>query len=760
MIAAQVPTAGPAQPAHSGPPAARAEWVYYLLFFISGFPALLYQIVWQRCLFTLFGADIVSVTIIVTIFMLGLGLGSLAGGKLSSLRGIRLLAAFGCVELGTGGFGLASLWIFHRVAAYTAGSSVLITALVASCLLLIPTLLMGSTLPLLSEHFVRRNGNVGESVGLLYCANTLGSGLACLAAAYFVMHLFGESGSVRLAAGLNLFAGIMAVLLQMRRVPAAPLSTNQPPVEAESEGLVPFPAAVFLAAATGFIALAWEIVWYRYYSFVTGGSATAFPILLGVYLLGIAYGALRVRDACAGSLRYAKRRLLSVCAEVVLAGSIVGFLLGPTLAALVVRFPLLPSLPVFVSACLLGAAFPLLSHAAIDPQRKAGRSVSLLYLSNIVGCTAGSFLVGFVFLDYWSTQAICVLLLLLGVLVAALLMWISGGQTGKARLLAPAAFALLLAVFSGPLYSHNFEKLLFKGTYRTGAQFSDVVENRSGIIAVYTGANQLGYRASTVYGGGAYDGRFNTDLLHDTNGLFRMYALAGMQACPKHVLMIGLSSGSWAQVAANLPGLEDLTVVEINPGYIQLIRRYPEVRSLLTNPKAHIVIDDGRRWLIAHPERRFDSIVMNTTFHWRANNTNLLSVEFLRLAREHLNRGGILYYNTTWSPRVFATGISEYAHALRVINFLAVSDSPLRLDQERWRAALIAWHIDGKPVIDMSDPPQREALDQLLQVADKLDVPGGAIESRASLARRFAGVRLITDDNMGTEWEPNPESLH
>jgi spermidine synthase len=150
---------------------------------------------------------------------------------------------------------------------------------------------------------------------------------------------------------------------------------------------------------------------------------------------------------------------------------------------------------------------------------------------------------------------------------------------------------------------------------------------------------------------------------------------------------------------------------------------------------------------------------MNTTFHWRANNTNLLSLEFLRLVHQHLNPGGILYYNTTWSPRVMATGISEYPNALRVSNFLAVSDSPLRIDRERWRAALSTWRIDGKPVIDLSDPSRKKALDQVLQLADQADGPKGNLESRSSLSRRLAGVRLITDDNMGTEWEPNPDRL-
>lgn len=738
-------------------PARQASWAYYLLFFISGFPALLYQIIWQRSLFTLFGANVESVTIIVTVFMLGLGLGSLLGGRLSARPGMRLLAAFGCVELCTGGFGLVSLWIFHRVAAFTAGSSLLVTGGVAFALLLIPTLLMGSTLPLLAEHFVRDTGNVGGSVGLLYCVNTLGSGLACLAAALFAMRWFGQSGAVHVAVGLNLFAGAIALLLQIRRPTAGvSLGVAEPASDPQSEALLPLPAAMFLAAAAGFIALAWEIVWYRLYSFATAGRATAFPLLLGTYLLGIAYGSLRVRDACTSPLKHARRRLLGSCAEVILAGSVMGFVVGPALAAAWLHVGLLPLLPLFISACLLGAAFPLLAHVAIHADGNAGRNVSLLYLSNIIGCTAGSFLVGFILFDHLSTRAVSVLLLILGLVVALALARLSGPSARKSILLSGGALALLLAIASGPLFSHVYERLLFDKDYR-GTQFSEIVENRSGVIAVDTSNGEFGYAVSTVYGGGAYDGRFNTDLVHDTNMLFRMYALAGIQPSPRNVLMIGLSSGSWAQVAANLPGLDNLTIVEINPGYLQLIRNHPEVRSLLTNPRVHIVIDDGRRWLIAHPERRFDSVVMNTTFHWRANNTNLLSVEFLRLVRQHLSPGGLLYYNTTWSSRVLATGISVYPSALRVSNFLAVSDSPLRMDRERWRAALSAWRIDDKPVIDLSDPSQRKALDQVLQLADQLDVPNGGLESRASLSRRLAGVRLITDDNMGTEWEPKPD---
>jgi len=109
-------------------------WIYHLLFFGSGFPALIYQIVWQRSLFTLYGVNIESVTMIVAVFMLGLGLGSLAGGWLSARRGIRLLLTFGSIEILVGSFGAASLGIFHHVGAMTAGASTFKIGLVAFAL--------------------------------------------------------------------------------------------------------------------------------------------------------------------------------------------------------------------------------------------------------------------------------------------------------------------------------------------------------------------------------------------------------------------------------------------------------------------------------------------------------------------------------------------------------------------------------------------------------------------------------------------------
>src|SRR5438309_3981145 len=146
----------------------------YALFFLSGFPALIYQIVWQRALFTIYGVNIESVTMVVTGFMLGLGLGSLLGGELSK-RDLPLVALFGVAELAISAIGLVSLRLFHWAALYTAGASQLQTGLISLLLVLFPTLLMGFTLPLLVAHIVRVSGSVGGSVAGLYFANTMGS---------------------------------------------------------------------------------------------------------------------------------------------------------------------------------------------------------------------------------------------------------------------------------------------------------------------------------------------------------------------------------------------------------------------------------------------------------------------------------------------------------------------------------------------------------------------------------------------------------
>ena len=99
------------------------------------------------------------------------------------------------------------------------------------------------------------------------------------------------------------------------------------------------------------------------------------------------------------------------------------------------------------------------------------------------------------------------------------------------------------------------------------------------------------------------------------------------------IVIIGMSGGAWLRALTMHPDIKKITVVEINPGYVEVMRRYAQVAPVLTDPKVELVIDDGRRWMLSHRGRKFDMIVMDTTYYWRAHATNLLSVEFLDLAR-------------------------------------------------------------------------------------------------------------------------------
>lgn len=192
----------------------------YAVFFLSGIPAILYQLIWQRSLFTIFGTSAESVTFVVTAFMLGLGLGSLAGGWLSARQGLVLPVAFGLAELATGAFGLASLPLFHWVATFTSAASGFEVGVWAFAVVLVPTLLMGATLPLLVAYRVLESKNVGRSVGMLYSLNTLGSAAGAFLTSLFVLRLLGQSAGVWLAAGLNFSVAALVLGTLFLRRPA------------------------------------------------------------------------------------------------------------------------------------------------------------------------------------------------------------------------------------------------------------------------------------------------------------------------------------------------------------------------------------------------------------------------------------------------------------------------------------------------------------------------------------------------------------
>jgi predicted membrane-bound spermidine synthase len=488
--------------------------------------------------------------------------------------------------------------------------------------------------------------------------------------------------------------------------------------------------ACALATLSGFVALSYEILWIRTYSFLSWGRAQAFGLVLGSYLAGLALGAYFARRYCGR----AERRELRVLALFLLAANLLGYLLVPFAAEMARYVALYWMLPAVGGvAALLGTGFPLIAHFGIPPEPGAGARLSYLYLGNILGSAAGSLLTGFVFMDLWPLRTISVLLALLGLAMCAGVALL-GDWPPRRRLALLVALVMGAAavVASAPtIFAGVYEKLLHKEAYRPGHRFLKVIENRSGVILVD--------RDGTVYGDGVYDGMFNTDPTRDANAIVRAYALAALHEAPNEVLVIGLGSGSWAQVIAHHPAVERLTVVEINPGYVELLAFSPVVASLRENPRVEFIIDDGRRWL-ARTDRRFDAIVQNTSYHWRSHTTNLLSREYLELCRAHLKEGGLMLYNTTWSREAQRTGLEAFVHAWLFRNCMIVSDAPLVLDRKRWRRVLAGYVIDGRPVFGGNE----QGLDRV--AADPAWV------DRATLLERTAGAAVITDDNMACEW--------
>lgn len=295
-------------------------------------------------------------------------------------------------------------------------------------------------------------------------------------------------------------------------------------------------------------------------------------------------------------------------------------------------------------------------------------------------------------------------------------------------IVAVAAAALLLD-------PHGLIQQLNQG----GQRAKTVIENRHGVITLF--AKPEGDDA--VYGGNVYDGRTNLDPDLNTNGLQRPLLLAALQPQPRRVLMVGLSIGTWLALAREFPGVEHIDVIEINPGYVEAIQAYPAQASALRDPKVNLVIDDARRWLRLNQGRTYDLVIMNTTWHWRANASLLLSEQFLKQIRSHMTNGAVMAFNATGSADAFYTAAQVFPHAYRFVNFVYAADFDFRARKDGEAARRLYRDLPmgdrlffnpGSPAIEnfLAGPFQTVAHDQ--------KVTGRALE-------------LITDQNMLTEFK-------
>lgn len=494
--------------------------------------------------------------------------------------------------------------------------------------------------------------------------------------------------------------------------------------------------AAWLSFACGFASLSVEILWVRLYGFAESSTPAAFGFVLAAYLLGIAFGAAAGARACAradspGELW--RLALLAVLVSVALTPA-----LPSTFAALRgagIRHPGLDIALVAVASAVLSFVFPIAHHLGA-PQGGAqqGRRFARVYTANVAGAALGPLVTGYLLLDWVSLQTAFLAL-------AALQLVCWAGLTAACRPRALRGRGLVVPLVATACIAAAWlvdPHALLQPLGPDGRRALAIHENRQGIITVFADAPD----DHSIYGGNVYDGRTNLDPQRNTNGLQRPILATVMHPQPRRVLMVGLSIGSWLAVVRGFPGIESIDVVEINPGYVSAMQAYPAQLAALRDPRVHLVVDDGRRWLRANPQRRYDVVIMNTSLHWRANATMLLSREQLELLRSHMAPGAILAYNATSSPDAFYTATRVFAHAYRYSNFIYAADFDFRSrkDEPRAAAVLRELQLGGAPLFTSSSPSIRQFL----------DAPFVSIEDdRRAVSRP---LDLVTDDNMVTEF--------
>lgn len=515
-------------------------------------------------------------------------------------------------------------------------------------------------------------------------------------------------------------------------------------------------AAAFLAALSGFLFLGFELLWFRLFTFASGSDPVIFGLVLSLYLAGLASGSLLggrlLRKPGSGWPQAARLLLLS---------SLASFAVIPGTAALAGRYlsGWRPGLGLLFAATLTsGGILAALVQAGRAGKEKAGWSTGIIYAANTLGSVAGTIATGYLLLDTFPLPLLNTLfaLLLLG---AAALAQLLNRQPREGASRAGVLFTALALAWAGTLlflspslHRGLYERLYYSVHWRTNPPFPQVVESRHGVVCRTSDG--------TILGNGVYDGHLSTALVAKKNReIDHAYLALLAQPDAEKVLEIGLAGGAWARVLAGFPAVKTVTSVEINRSYLELIEQDRESRSLLTNPKVHIAIDDGRRWLRTHPEERFDLIVMNTTFHDRNHATNLLSREFLELVKAHLAPGGVVYLNTTGSDESLKTAALVFPFLKTRSVYCIASLSPFRFDRERFAADLRALRVNGRSPF----PALPGELDDISRGGTPQSPGGRAFarisrirfaSSRRQILESLEGLPAITDDNMITEFPP------
>jgi spermidine synthase len=656
-------------------PSARSASFPILLacFFFSGATALVYEVVWLRMLGLVFGHTVYAITTVLVAFMGGLGLGSVLIGRRSARFG-NPIRVYGTLEIGVGLLCAATpglMWLaslvypsLHRLLVSSYGAFSLVQFVLALAILLPPTILMGGTLPVLSQALVRRPDGIGRTVGALYAANTFGAVGGVVLAGYGLLPAFGNRATLWLAVTANLAVGAIAIGWSRRHggKPDASLDRLTPP---EAPAALPWradPGAWLVAAAlgvSGAVSMVYEVAWTRALVLLLGSSTFAFTAMLVALLLGIAWGS-AVYSALWGRRPGSPAIFAAIQVGIGAATLLVVLVFErlPELLLLAIAWSDSPSFVELVqvlisahvllpSALLIGATFPCAVAAVARNPVRAGADVGWLYAVNTAGAIVGAALAGFVLVPMVGVQGAIGIGIGANVVTAGALALARDPRTTR-RWATVAAAALvaggvLLAprwnpsvMTSGPaVYAKSYlqESVSVPDDLR-GFEVLFYRDGPSASVAVTRSDQYLSLRVN----GKAEASTEATDM---PNQLLSGHLPLLLHPQPRDVLLIGLGSGITAGAIAQHP-IERLDVVEIEPAVIEAARFFAhEHAGLFKDSRVHMVLADGRNFLMTTP-RRYDVIVSEPSNPWIGGVASLFTREYFQLARQRLRPDGIM----------------------------------------------------------------------------------------------------------------------
>ena len=646
----------------------KPEILVYGFFIFSGLSALIYQVYFMKKISLIFGSTALAVTTVLAAYMFGLALGSYIGGKIAD-RVKSPIRVYAYAELLVGVLLLVSPMLFAwlenlYVSIGKSGNLTLwnltgIRILFSLPVILLPTLAMGTTLPLLIKYLTTGSNRIIGNLSRLYSANIIGAALGTFIATYLLLPNFGMMATIAIAILINLAIALAALRLG-KRFPLLSSAIDESAMpEAEDASWHLFsPAAlnivlIISALLLGFVSFAGEVVWTHLLAMIVGNSVYAFGVMLIAVLVGLAIG-----GYIAGRVLLDQRRKLAAVS--ILQFGIAGLFLLQLLLwdkipvymqhlwITAVNFPQREFVRFAISFTMLilptlavGLTFPLLASLYATNLKTLGTRIGRISFFNTSGNILGTLVMGFFLLPLLGSFKASIVIAILAVANGFLLF---STWPGQRKIIAGGGLLLLFAAIVFWMPPWNLTNLsLGTNVYFVRQHNGTVIdswEEKDGGFTTITEEKIPGMEKKkiTLW----TNGKFQGDNLPEMDAQFR-FALYPIIFTKKHerALIIGLGTGVSGRVVQQ-SGFKDIEVAEISPGIAAAAKKYfsEENGYLLDQKNVTLRIEDGRNLLLLNP-KPYDLITMEISSVWFAGAASLYSVEFYELAKKNLTQDGI-----------------------------------------------------------------------------------------------------------------------